>query len=223
MGNRSIETIGGRHQSLHNQVLTELRHRIIGGDYPPGERLTEERLAEDFGVSRNPVREALRVAESEGFVRLVARHGAYVESPDASAIDDLFAVRERLEPLAARLAAARASDEDIAGLRAMVDEAQQASARKDFMHLSELNSEFHLRVITISGNRWLASMAISLYRHVQWVYRQGAAHRAPHSWAEHERIVDFLESHDAGRAEEAALVHVQAASKAANDLLRNAE
>lgn len=219
----SGKTLGGQHQSLHEQVLSELRRLIVEGHYPPGERLTEERLADDFGVSRNPVREALRVAGAEGFVRLVARHGAYVESPDASAIGDLFAVRERLEPLAARLACTRANEEDFVDLRAMVAEAKQASTRENFTRLAELNSEFHLRVIKISGNRWLVSMVSSLYRHVQWVYRQSAANRAPHSWAEHAQIVDALESRDADRAEKAALVHVQAASAAATDLLGNAE
>ncbi|MBO1755511.1 GntR family transcriptional regulator [Allobranchiibius sp. CTAmp26] len=223
MGDSGGRTVGGRHQSLQEQVLAELRRLIIGGYYSPGERLTEERLAEDFGVSRNPVREALRVAASEGFVRLVARHGAYVESPDASAIEDLFAVRERLEPLAARLAATRISAEDISELRAMVEEARRASAHEDYAHLAELNSAFHLRVIKISGNRWLVSMVSSLYWHVQWVYRQGAASRAPHSWSEHAEFVDALESRDADRAEKAALVHVLAASEAAVDLLNDAE
>lgn len=223
MDSNEVRTIGGRHQSLHDKVLTELRRRIISGEYSAGERLTEDRLAEDFGVSRNPVREALRVAQSEGFVRLVARHGAYVTSPDASAIDDIFAVRERMEPLAARLAAARASAADIEALRAMVDDAHLAAGRNDFARLSELNSEFHLKVISISGNRWLVSMVSSLYLHVQWIYRQSAAGRAPHSWAEHERIADAIESRDGDRAEQAAFVHVAAASQAAVNLLESPE
>ena len=75
-------SIGDRHLSLRDQVLAELRRRIIAADYRPGERLTEDRLAEDFGVSRNPVREALRVVEAEGFVELQPRRGAVVASPD---------------------------------------------------------------------------------------------------------------------------------------------
>lgn len=210
-------TIGGQHLPLRDQVLAELRRRIIDCEYPPGERLTEERLATDFGVSRNPVREALRVAESEGLVRMVARRGAFVASPDASTIADIFSVRARLETLAARLAAERATKADVAGLRAMLDAAREATEQVDFSRVAELNSMLHLRVIEISGNRWLASIASSLYLHVQWVFRIGAQHRAPHSWIEHIRLVDAIEAGNPDEAEAAALAHVEAASAAAFD------
>lgn len=208
-------TIGGQHLPLRDQVLAVLRLRIVNGDYPPGERLTEDRLAEDFGVSRNPVREALRVAEAEGFVVMVPRRGAVVASPDATTIADLFAMRERLETLAARLAAERASARDVAGLRGLLDDARAATDRAEFSRLAELNSALHLRVIEISGNRWLASIASALYLHVQWVFRIGAAHRAPHSWVEHIRLVDAIEAGDPDAAEAAAMAHVDAASAAA--------
>lgn len=200
---------------MRDQVLAVLRLRIVNGDYPPGERLTEDRLAEDFGVSRNPVREALRVAEAEGFVVMVPRRGAVVASPDATTIADLFAMRERLETLAARLAAERASARDVAGLRGLLDDARAATDRAEFSRLAELNSALHLRVIEISGNRWLASIASALYLHVQWVFRIGAAHRAPHSWVEHIRLVDAIEAGDPDAAEAAAMAHVDAASAAA--------
>ena len=93
MAGHTRDTIGGQHQPLRDQVLVALRQRIVNGDYPPGERLTEDRLAEDFGVSRNPVREALRVVQAEGFVNVVPRRGAFVALPDASTIWDLFAMR----------------------------------------------------------------------------------------------------------------------------------
>lgn len=208
-------TIGGRHLPLRDQVLTVLRRRIVNGDYPPGERLTEDRLADDFGVSRNPVREALRVVEAEGFVIMVPRRGAVVASPDATTIADLFAVRGRLETLAARLAAERATPDDLAGLRRLLDEARVATEEEDFGTVAELNSAFHLKVIEIGGNRWLASIASALYLHVQWIFRIGVAQRAPHSWTEHIHLVDTIESGDPDVAEAAALAHVVAASAAA--------
>lgn len=208
-------TIGGQHLPLRDQVLAVLRQRIVHGDYPQGERLTEDRLAEDFGVSRNPVREALRVAEAEGFVIMVPRRGAVVASPDATTIADLFAMRERLETLAARLAAERASPSSVAVLRDLLDDARVATEGVDLARVAELNSAFHLKVIEISGNRWLASIASALYMHVQWVFRIGAAQRAPHSWIEHIRLVDAIEAGDPDAAEAAALAHVVAASAAA--------
>lgn len=214
------DTIGAQDVPLRDQVLVALRQRIINGAYRPGERLTEDRLAEDFGVSRNPVREALRVVEAEGFVLLLPRRGAVVASPDATTIADMFAVRERLETLAARLAAQRATPADVAELRSLLDAARKATDRLDYARVAELNSELHLRVIEISGNRWLTSMASALYLHVQWVFRLGAAHRAPHSWAEHIRLVDAIAIGDPHEAEAAAAAHVDAASAAALNRLR---
>lgn len=208
-------TLGSEHVPLREMVLDALRRRIVDGDYPPGERLTEDRLAADFGVSRNPVREALRIVHAEGFVELVPRRGAFVALPDVNAVEDMFAVRERLETLAARLAAERASVADVVRLRALLDLAQEATTRGDLAQVGELNSELHLEIIAITGNRWLASMAGALYMQVRWVFRIGAAERAPHSWQEHIRLVDAIASGDAEAAEAAAADHVHAASAAA--------
>lgn len=172
MAVEAVDTIGGQHMPLRDQVLVALRQRIVNGDYPPGERLTEDRLAADFGVSRNPVREALRVVQTEGFVVMVPRRGAFVALPDASTIADMFAVRERLETLAARLAAERAAEADVADLRALLAAAREATEQVDFSRVAELNSELHLRVIAIAGNGWLSSIATALYLHVHWVFRR---------------------------------------------------
>lgn len=208
-------TLGSQHVPLRDQVLAELRQRIVDGDYPPGQRLTEDRLAEDFGVSRNPVREALRVVHAEGFVELVPRRGAFVALPDVATVADLFAVRERLETLAARLAAERATAADVARLRALLGTAREATNRGDLARVAELNSELHLEIIRITGNRWLASMAGAMYLQVRWVFRIGAAERAPHSWQEHIRLVDAIAAGDTDGAQAAAAAHVYAASEAA--------
>ncbi len=208
-------TIGSQHLALRDQVLVELRHRIVNGDYPPGQRLTEDRLAADFGVSRNPVREALRIVQAEGLVTMAPRRGAVVSTPDASTIADLFAVRTSLETVAARLAAERATPGDVSDLRTLLEAAQRATERADFSRVAELNNELHLRVIAISGNPWLSSISSSMYLHVNWVFRPGAAHRAPHSWAEHIRLVNAIEAGDPKEAEAAASAHVAAAAAAA--------
>jgi DNA-binding GntR family transcriptional regulator len=208
--------IGARHQPLRDEVLAALRNAIIRGDYPPGERLTEDRLAEDFGVSRNPVREALRVAEAEGFVVILPRRGAVVASPSSAAINDIFAVRERLEPLAARLAAERATSADLVQLRVLLESARLATERNNLHQVAELNSALHLQILHISGNPWLSSIAKALYLHVEWIFRMSAKERAPHSWEEHIRLVEAIESGDGNRAEMVALSHVAAASEAAH-------
>jgi DNA-binding GntR family transcriptional regulator len=222
LGSERRMTIGSRHLALRDQVLAELRQRIVNGDYPPGQRLTEDRLAADFGVSRNPVREALRIVQAEGLVTMTPRRGAFVSTPDASTISDLFAVRASLETVAARLAAERATTQDLTDLRALLAAARDATERQDFSRVAELNNELHLRVIQISGNPWLSSISSSLYLHVNWVFRLGAAHRAPHSWAEHIRLVDAIEAGDPSEAEAAAGAHVAAAAAAALDNLAHA-
>lgn len=177
--------------------------------------MTEDRLAADFGVSRNPVREALRLASAEGFVVTTPHRGAVVASPTTSTIADLFSIRERLEPLAARLAAERATPIHVAALRALLEAADEATDRSDFSRVAELNSELHLYIIEIGSSPWLSSMGTALYLHVHWVFRLGAAQRAPHSLAEHIGLVDAIEGHDLVAAEAAALAHVLAASTAA--------
>ncbi|RZT17045.1 DNA-binding GntR family transcriptional regulator [Kribbella sp. VKM Ac-2569] len=212
---RMIRTIGADHIALREQVLTELRRRIVDGEYHEGERLTETRLADDFGVSRNPVREALRVVEAEGFVQILPRRGAVVATLDETAVRDLFAVRQQLETLAAGLAAERATPAGIATLRGLVEDANAAAKAEDFDRVAELNSAFHRAVIEVSGNRWLHSISAAMYHHVHWVFRVGAAQRAPHSTEEHMRLVEAIEAGDAAAASTAARLHVEAAAKAA--------
>jgi DNA-binding GntR family transcriptional regulator len=214
-GEQFVRTIGADHVALREQVLEELRRRIVDGEYREGERLTETRLADDFGVSRNPVREALRVVEAEGFVHILPRRGAVVATLDETAVRDLFAVRQQLETLAAGLAAERATPAGIASLRTLIDEANTATAAQDFDRVAELNSAFHRAVIEVSGNRWLHSISAAMYHHVHWVFRVGAAQRAPHSSEEHVRLVDAIEAGDAEAASTAARLHVEAAAKAA--------
>ena len=109
-------TIGASHRPLRDKVVDELRQRIIDGVYEPGDRLTEERLADDFGVSRNPVREAIRVLQGEGFLVAQPRRGAVVASLSEQDVVDLFDVRLSLEVLAAKLAAERAGTTGTAAL-----------------------------------------------------------------------------------------------------------
>jgi DNA-binding GntR family transcriptional regulator len=208
-------TIGGRHLTLRDQVLAELRRRIVEAEYVPGERLREDRLAQDFGVSRNPVREALRVVEAEGFVHVEPRRGAVVATPDERTMCDLFAVRAMLEPLAAGLAAERASAADLAGLRGLLEEARTATDVGDYARVAALNTALHARVAELSGNRWVVQFSATMYRHVQWVFRLGAPVRAVHSWHEHVRLVEALTDRDPEAARQAAADHVAAAREAA--------
>ena len=205
-------TIGGDHLPLRDKVAAELRRRIIEGDYPPGHRLTEGRLADDFGVSRNPVREAIRVLEREGFLIALPRRGAVVASISAGDVRDIFEIRMSLEVLTARLAAQRV---DPAGAAMLAELVAKASVASSAAELSGLNTAFHTEICRMSGNALLVGMMETLHDRIQWIYHQTAVERAPDSWTEHEAMAAAICAGDAEAAAAAAHSHVRAARQAA--------
>jgi DNA-binding GntR family transcriptional regulator len=205
-------TIGASHRPLRDKVVGELRRRIIDGVYRPGDRLTEERLADDFGVSRNPVREAIRVLESEGFLIAQPRRGAMVASMSVQDVEDLFDVRLSLEALAAALAAERAGATGSAVLDKLLAKARTTKRMAD---LAALNTQFHAAICALSGNALLTGLMESLHGRLQWVYRQSAETRAANSWAEHEELSAAIRAGDAEAAALAARTHVLAARESA--------
>ena len=208
----STATIGAEHRPLRDKVVEELRRRIIECDYAPGHRLTEDRLADDFGVSRNPVREAIRVLEREGFLVAQPRRGAVVASVSAQDVEELFDVRLSLEVLAAQQAAQRVEARGAAMLRALVADAAAATTVSD---LATLNSRFHAEICRLSGNALLIGIMESLRDRLEWIYRQSAVERAPHSWTEHEALATAIAAGDAEAAAHGAHTHVLAAREAA--------
>jgi DNA-binding GntR family transcriptional regulator len=211
-------TIGAGHRPLRDKVVAELRQRIIDGSYAPGDRLTEDRLAEAFGVSRNPVREAIRVLESEGLVVAQPRRSAVVATLSRQDVQDLFDVRLALEPLAARLAAQRAGPAAAAALHEITAAAGAAAAARQLDRVAELNTRFHATICGYSGNLLLRTMSERLHARLQWVYRRGAADRLTHSWAEHEGMLAAIRSGDGDRAAAEAGRHVRNARAAAEGL-----
>lgn len=205
-------SIGEAHRPLRDKVVVELRRRIIDGVYEPGDRLTEERLAEDFGVSRNPVREAIRVLEAEGFLHAQPRRGAVVASMSVRDVEDLFDVRLSLETLAATLAAERAGTTGAAALTRLLDRARTIRRTAD---LAALNTRFHSEICALSGNALLTGLMESLHGRLQWVYRQSVETRAADSWAEHRELAAAILAGDAEAAGRAARTHVLAARASA--------
>jgi len=210
----SLSSLGARHQPLRDMVASELRRLIISGGLMPGERLTEDRLADQLGVSRNPVREAIRVLSAEGFVDVTARRGACVSSMSAEQAVNLFDVRLVLEPLGAKLAATHAAPVDIARLIAILESARVATEHAHLDELSDLNTEFHCGVFETSGNAYLNVMAIPMVKRAQWLFRLGASDRAPHSWTEHQNLMIAIQTGDSERAESEARNHVLVARAA---------
>jgi DNA-binding GntR family transcriptional regulator len=201
-------SVGGAHLPLRNLVATELRRLILDGTLPPGERLIEDRLAELLGVSRNPIREAIRMLEAEGFLNVAARRGSFVATLSASQAADLFEVRLALEPLGARLAATQVSAAHIARMKQILTDVQTAPDRFELDTLSELHTELHSLIFEMTGNSYLIAMAIPMTKRGQWLLRQSAPLRMPEAWSEHHWLIAAIESGDPGLAEAAARHHV---------------
>lgn len=207
-------SLGQQHTLLRTLVLAELRERIATGALPPNGRLVEDQIATELGVSRNPVREALRILEAEGLVRMSPRRGAVVVTLTADDAVKVFEVRLPLESLAARLAARKATESQVAKLRALLGVTSSAVGSADAGALGRRNTEFHREIHEIAGNSYLASVMQSIAGRMEWIFRQNALRRGPGSLHEHRAIVDAIESRHEALAADLAADHVRSAQVA---------
>jgi DNA-binding GntR family transcriptional regulator len=206
--------IGSSHLPLRDLVATEIRRLILDGTFQPGERLIEDRLAEQLGVSRNPIREAIRMLETEGFLDVSARRGSFVAVLSAEQAADLFEVRLAIEPLGARLAAAHPSR-----MREIMADVQGSPEKFDLDTLSGLHTELHSLIFEMTGNGYLMAIAIPMVKRGQWLLRQNAPLRTPGAWSEHHWLIDAIEAGDTELAESAGRHHVLSVRKDLNKRL----
>lgn len=166
-------------------------------------RLDERRLAQDFGISRTPVREAMAQLEREGFVRSVPRRGVYVVRKTKREVIDLITVWAALEAMAARLITQTASDEEIASLRRMFATFENGAVRAHLDEYSDVNIGFHQTIIRMSRNDALINLAENLFTHMRMIRRKtiGEKDRADRSIRDHMHIIEALEARDTARAE----------------------
>ncbi|MEV6677658.1 GntR family transcriptional regulator [Streptomyces erythrochromogenes] len=195
-------------------VCTAIRDDIVSGVFEPGGRLTEEVLARRYGVSRVPVREALRTLESEGFVTTRRHAGACVAEPTAQEAADLLELRMLLEPLAAARAARRRTDAHLKVLRGLVRLGQERARRGQGEDLRALGGWFHETLAQASGSPGLIALLTQMRHKVAWMFVVEAPARPAESWAEHGAIVDAVARGDAERARTLAAVHADRAAAA---------
>lgn len=203
-------TIGESYRPLREVVAEEIRAMIVRGDLAPGERLLEDRLAEQLGVSRNPVREAIRSLEATGLVEVVPRRGAYVSRLDVEDARQLLEVRGILEGYAAEAAAKVADTQLVEALDRIIAEGRRASRSRNHVRASELHREFHLTVEAAVGNPYLAQVTQPLRQRTEMVFSLLSDARARTSWDEHERIRDAIAAGDGPAAREAVQAHLEA-------------
>jgi DNA-binding GntR family transcriptional regulator len=192
---------------LREQVRDLIRDRIVRGELAPGDRLVERALAEELGVSRVPVREALNLLKGEGFVQDVPRRGVIVTMLSREDVDDLFEVREALEVQSARLACQRATEEEIASLTDIAARAEQARDQGDAGTMADLNEAFHDAIPRLAHNRTLATTLEPLEGRLHWVLRQN---RSPELLLrEHSELAAAIADRDVERAADVARRHVE--------------
>jgi DNA-binding GntR family transcriptional regulator len=169
----------------------------------PGEvRLDERRLAQDLGISRTPVREAMAQLEREGFVRSVPRRGIYVVRKTKAEVIEMITAWAALESMAARLITQAAGDAEIGQLRKMFAKFENGTLHAKLDEYSEVNIEFHQSIIRMSRNRVLIDLAENLFTHMRMIRRKtiGEQDRADRSIRDHMNIIEALEARDTDRA-----------------------
>lgn len=199
--------------SLADRAYGELRAAIIEHRLEPGAAIVETELAEMLGVSRTPVREALRRCELEGYVVRSGSGKRTVTLPTLEGVEQLFVLRTMIEVHAVRLAAERISDEELEQLHALLGEDQRALGQQKTERLAELNAEIHGVVIRASRNRTLESLMRSFRGrpHGFRVFAVGDLDDRRRFVAEHKRLVELLEEGDATRGAELIRSHLDRA------------
>ena len=211
MPDSAIEFLKSR--SLPMLIEEEIQRVILGGEYAPGDRINEKELALRFGISRGPIREALRSLESSGLIEQVPNRGVFVRRLTAEQAAHMYDVRAALFALAGRLLAARATDEEIARLRAFLVAMDDAIEKDDFDLYVKENFAFHQFIVDSAGNPVLATQYLSLIKQLR-LYRTrnlmlGDSMRASND--EHHEMVEAIAAHDPDRAQAAHMNHVATA------------
>ncbi|MFM9976311.1 MAG: FCD domain-containing protein [Beijerinckiaceae bacterium] len=203
----------GRSVPLSKVLCDALEAVIVSGQMRPGERLNEQQLAQRFGVSRGPIREAIRALEGAGFVEAVTNRGVFVRKLTVVEVRELYDVRAALFGLAGRLLAERASPEIILHLEGLLTAMELAAANRDFDAYYPLNLAFHEAIVDGSGNATLAAQyrtfvkRLTLFRARSLVQGGGLAV----SNREHRQMVSAIAARDPGWAQETHWQHVSAA------------
>jgi len=203
------------HPSLGQRVADELRRSILTNRRKPGDRLIEDRLSEELGVSRIPIREALRSLAAEGLVDVQPRRGASVAEVSPEVARDLVEVRATLEGLNARLAARHHDPAIVEELRQVLEQGNSAARSQNVDDLVRLNGEFHDKLGQAGRNSILGDIMRTLRERTSLVFAANSARRAQQDWDEHSKILAAVIDGDEELASMLATRHVRRAAEAA--------
>lgn len=196
-------------RALYEEVAELLRQRIFDRTLEPGSWIDELKLAEEYGISRTPLREALKVLSTEGLVTMKVRRGAYVTEVSETDLADVYHLLGLLESDAAGVVAERATPEQLADLQAIHAELEAAVDDRELFFA--INERFHMRLLAIANNRWRDQMVADL-RKVMKLNRHNSllkSGRIQESLREHRALMEALEAQDAPVATRRMLEHFQ--------------
>ncbi|HSC90668.1 MAG TPA: GntR family transcriptional regulator [Gaiellaceae bacterium] len=221
------------HRALVDELAATLQTRVLTGQIPTGTWLRQESVAAEFGVSRTPVREALRKLQASGLVEVRPQRGALVRMPSPREVREAYEVRAELEGLAARLAATRIRDDELRRLREAQElfrhsvatllawrdghppgETPPVDAHAEWM---QANDSFHVAIQDAAGNRRLRATLTDLHqsfpRDLTWIALGENAGLLEENVAQHEAVLDAIERHDPPEARRLMIQHVLAAGE----------
>ncbi|MBI2728887.1 MAG: GntR family transcriptional regulator [Polaromonas sp.] len=184
-------------RALYEEVAELLRQRIFSRELTPGSWIDELKLAEEYGISRTPLREALKVLATEGLVTMKVRRGAYVTEVNEKDLTDVYHLLSLLESDAAGVVAAHATAPQLKQLQDLHNQLEKAAGNRE--KFFQINEEFHMRLLEIANNRWRDQMVADL-RKVMKLNRHNSllkSGRIEESLAEHRAIMQALTAHDA--------------------------
>jgi len=186
---------------LHNELADRLRHMIVEGELAPGEKLSEKDLCSRFGVSRTPLREAMKVLATEGLVLLTPNRGCTVAKLTLADLDEAFPIMGALEALSGELACRHITDREIARIRELHERMVRKFQARALSEYFKLNEQIHQLILSAARNPTLAQMQLSLSGRVRRA--RYMANMSPARWAkavaEHEKILEALEARDGKR------------------------
>lgn len=221
MGN-DFEVNINEYLPLRDVVFNTLRQAILRGELEPGERLTEIQLANKLGVSRTPIREAIRKLELEGLVLMIPRRGAEVAEITEKSLRDVLEVRASLEELSVELACDRITDEQVEALKDAAKEFEHVLGSRDVTKYAEADVKFHDIIYHATDNQRLVQLLYNLreqmYRYRVEYLKRKEVH--PALLAEHQRIIECLEQRDKEAAKATIRMHIENQAKKVTDTIR---
>lgn len=203
------------YKPLRDVVVENIRQAIISGQFPAGMRLMELQLAEEMGVSRTPVREAIRKMELEGLVVMIPRRGAYVANISIKDINEVYQVRTALDVLAAGLAADKITEEEAAEMQRLIDEDKALVEARNYPKIIENDTAFHDIIYRASGNKRCMDIISNLREQITAIRGRSMPYpgRLEIMLVEHQTIADSIAKHNAKKAQEAVRVHMENAER----------